>query len=62
MKKAINYMKGELELMPKQKVVNVYYNLLKVNKIKISKTEINKLEKNQIIRSYVNLRNNYLLG
>ena len=56
-----NYMKGQLQLMPKKEVVNVYYNLLKEANKSPLKSKINSLNKSVIIERYIGLRNKLLL-
>lgn len=59
--KEINYMKGQLELMEKKEVENVYYNWCKVNGKKVNKKEIRGLTKETIISKYIIARNKKLI-
>ena len=59
--KPVNYMKGQLELMPKKDVAKVYYNLLKAENEKSNMKQILKLPKDYIIECYIRRRNRKLI-
>ena len=59
--KEINYMKGQLELMNKKEVENVYYNWCKANGKKVAKREIKGLTKESIIDKYIVVRNKKMI-
>ena len=59
--KEINYMKGQLELMEKKEVENVYYNFLKANGKRVNKKEIRGLSKENIISKYIIARNKKMI-
>ena len=59
--KEINYMKGQLELMDKKEVEDVYYRFLKVNGKKANKKEIRSLTKETIISKYIIARNKKMI-
>jgi len=59
--KEINYMKGQLELMNKKDVEDVYYNWCKANGKKANKKEIRGLTKENIINKYIVARNKKMI-
>lgn len=59
--KEINYMKGQLELMEKKEVENVYYNWCKANGKRVNKKEIRSLNKESIINKYIIARNKKMI-
>ncbi len=59
--KPVNYMKGQLILMPKKDVAKVYYNLLKAENEKTNMRQILKLPKDYIIECYIRRRNRKLI-
>jgi len=59
--KELNYMKGQLELMEKKEVENVYYNFLKANGKRVNKKEIRSLSKETIINKYIIARNKKMI-
>lgn len=59
--KEINFMKGQLELMDKKEVENVYYNWCKVNGKRVNKKEIRSLSKESIISKYIIARNKKMI-
>ena len=61
-KNAINYMKGELELMPKKAVADIYYKLLKDNGKEVLRENLNGYSKDTLINKYGKLRNKMMLN
>lgn len=59
--KEINYMKGQLELMNKKDVEDVYYNWCKANGKNANKKEIRSLTKEKIINKYIIERNKKMI-
>lgn len=57
----LNYTKGELTLMSKKQVVDVYFGLLKHNKKKVLKTSLMNNTKESLIDKYISLRNKNLI-
>ena len=55
-KDAMNYMKGELTLMPKKAVADVYYKLLVNSGKKVVREDLDKYGKETLINKYVSLR------
>jgi len=63
MKKApINYMKGELKLMPKKAVADIYFKLLKDNGKEVLRENLNGYSKDKLISKYISLRNKNMLS
>lgn len=61
MKKVLNYMKGELEQMPKEKVADILIDLNKSLNKKVLKTKVLQMPKNKIIEAYIKLRNKAII-
>lgn len=61
-KQAVNYLKGELKLMPKKAVADIYYKLLKESGKEILRDDLNKYSKDELIYSYGKLRNKIMLS
>lgn len=57
----LNYMKGQLKMMPKKQVVDVYYKLQKANGKEVKKEDIKQMDKDVIISRYLRERNNILI-
>lgn len=57
----LNYMKGQLKMMPKKQVVDVYYKLQKANGKEVKKEDIKQMDKDLIISRYLRERNNSLI-
>lgn len=57
----LNYMKGQLKMMPKKQVVDVYYKLQKANGKGVKKEDIKQMDKDLIISCYLKERNNSLI-
>lgn len=63
MKKAsINYMKGELKLMPKKAVADIYFKLLKESGKEVLRADLDSYSKDTLISKYGKLRNKIMLG
>jgi len=60
-KESINYLKGELKLMPKKAVADIYYKLLKQSGKEILREDLNKYSKDELIYKYGKLRNKNLI-
>lgn len=61
-KDAMNYMKGELSLMPVKAVRDVYFNLLKKSGKEVVRESLNNYSKEEVIYRYGKLRNKMMLG
>ena len=59
--KELNYMKGQLELMSKKEVVDVYYKFLKANNKKVLKQDLIGFKKEYLIERFIKERNRKLI-
>ncbi len=58
----LNYMKGELKIMPVEVVRDVYFDLLKKSGKEVTRESLNSYSKDEVIYRYGKLRNKMILG
>lgn len=60
-KEAINYLKGELKLMPKKAVADIYYKLLTQSGKQVLRKDLDDYSKDELIYNYGKLRNRLMI-
>ena len=58
----LNYMQGELKLMPKKEVETICYNLYKKAGKEVLREDFKCLKKDKLISNYISLRNKMILA